>query len=81
MSLSDEHGEHPLAPQTPQILKGPNIDDWEMIERTPAAEMNQRYGPDSNKRNLQKFGNQYGASLNLPITGFEKLRKQNIQLK
>ena len=64
-----------------QTLKGPNIDDWEAVEKTPATEMALRYSAETNKSNMQKFGNQYGPLLNAPIAGFEKLKKLNLQLR
>ena len=65
----------------PQGQVKTNITDWRVVEKTPEAHINERYGLAANKLNHWKLGNQYGPAINIPIVGFEKLRFQNAQLR
>ena len=81
--MMDQDGSQHSGAQSVDVkLKGGNIDDWEVTEKTPVADVAQRYGPDANRANKQKLGNQYGLPLmNSPVAGFEKLKRHNVQLK
>ena len=82
--MMDQDGSQHSGAQSVDVkLKGGNIDrSGGYREDSCTADVAQRYpGPDANRANKQKLGNQYGPLMNSPVAGFEKLKRHNVQLK
>ena len=59
--LDQDGSQHSGAQSVDVKLKGGNIDDWEVTEKTPVLRRCSALpGPDANRANKQKLGSQYG---------------------